>query len=156
MLFYGSAFSSSSSTPSSTSEASLSMKGHFFPGLVVIFITISEIVEIDNVRRVVIINIFIIGARYKTGINGAREKSKKKFEGTLRLMQSEKCLRAYSNLQQTKVMSNRLQRHFLPVHDSVKLMKLWGEFHIHHHPQELPWFLFAHCVHVGHLNNIKR
>ena len=54
-------------------------------------------------------------------------------------------------------MSNRLQRHFLPAHDSVKLMmKLWSEFHIHHHPQQLPWFLLAHCVHVGHLNKIKR
>ena len=54
-------------------------------------------------------------------------------------------------------MSNRLQRHFLPAYDSVMLMmKLWSEFHIHHHPQELPWFLSAHCVHVGHLNTIKR
>ena len=72
-------------------------------------------------------------------------------------MQREKCLRAYSNLQQMKVMSNRLQRYFLPAYDSVKLMmKLWSEFHIHHHPQEVPWFLLAHCVHVGHLNDIKR
>ena len=50
-----------------------------------------------------------------------------------------------------------LQRHFLPAHDSVMFMtKLRSEFHNHHHPQELLWFYSAHCVHVGHLNNIKR